>query len=311
MARSGILLVDKPSSVVSRRVVDLLSARLNTNQIGHAGTLDPNASGLFIVLIGSATKLSRFLMEGKKVYHAKLRFGISTDTYDREGRIIAEHDPSHLTLEEIRKVLEEFRGKIHQSPPPFAAVKFRGKPLYRYARKGEIIHLPPRPVMIYSLEILSWSCPDLTMEVVCSRGTYLRSLAHDIGERLGVGGHLYEIRRIESEPYHVQQAQPLDKLLMLPPDELEKEIIPVDRSLFHIPRIEVPSELEGKLKNGQILPLDFLISRIPSHLQRSDLVQLSSPRWLAIARLNHSVSELFQLSGKVIPYRYERVIAKQ
>lgn len=307
----GILLVDKPQGMLSREVVDRLGARLRVRRIGHAGTLDPNATGLFLVLVGHATKLSRFLMEGRKGYRATIRLGMATDTYDREGRVIATADCSGVTLEAIRKELEHFRGMILQSPPPFAAVKHQGMRLYKYARKGELIRLPPRQVTIYSLEILSWSNPDLVIAVQCSKGTYLRSLAHDLGERLGVYAHLYEIRRTESEPYHVQQATPWSLLETLTLPELCTRIIPVDRALPHLPRVELPAEGDLYLRYGKPIPLSLLLPRLPGDLQRGAYLQVLSPRWLAILRLLHPSSLLLsRAEGVGYPFRYERILPR-
>lgn len=309
-AGNGVLLVDKPIGVFSREIVNRLGEILGTRRVGHAGTLDPNATGLFIVLVGSATKLSRFFMEGRKSYRATIRFGITTDTYDSEGKVIKEVDPSGLDIDKIRTALHEFRGMIQQSPPPFAAVKLRGKRLYCYARKGEIIRLPPRPITIYSLNILSWFNPYLKIEVTCSKGTYLRSLAHDLGQFLGVGAHLYEIRRFESEPFHVQQAAPFQELLKLNREELRKKIIPVDQALYHLPCITLTAAEDDKIKNGKPLPPELILSRLPKDLERGALFRLLSPNWLAIMRLNRSAREILQGMDKRSPFSYERVIPR-
>lgn len=204
---AGIFLVDKPEGPTSFRIVQQIRRALQIKKVGHTGTLDPFASGLLIVCAGrAATKIIPQLMAGEKAYVATIRLGIETDTLDREGIIVAEHEVPVLDADRIEACLQGFRGPQLQAPPAFSAVKHKGKPLYQYARKGIVIEKEARPITIHALDCLSWSREEMVVGVRCSKGTYIRTLAADIGKALGCGAHLTALRRTANGLFRIEDA---------------------------------------------------------------------------------------------------------
>lgn len=210
---NGIIVIDKPVGLTSHDVVQRVRRWAGQRRVGHLGTLDPLATGVLPLALGEATKLSQLLTHGRKAYAGKIQLGIERTTYDREGEITAEFAGPWPERDKVVSALESFRGEIEQVPPPYSAVKQGGEAAYRKARKGEEVHLDPRRVTIYELELISYTPPFLELVVECSAGTYLRSIAHDLGVFLGTGGHLYELCRTRSGPFSLDQAFTLDVLL--------------------------------------------------------------------------------------------------
>ena len=207
---NGILVVDKPSGPTSHDICQYFKRRLGVKKVGHAGTLDPLASGVLILLIDGATKLQSVFMGKEKEYEFTIRLGIATDTYDSEGKIVREAPVPSDALEQIQNILQEFRGEILQTPPAYSALKKNGKPLYKLAREGKEVKPEPRKITIYSIEVIKsdtgYLVPYVTLKVRCSSGTYVRSIAHDIGQKLGCGAHIIALRRLRSEPFGVEDA---------------------------------------------------------------------------------------------------------
>jgi tRNA pseudouridine55 synthase len=195
-AISGILVVDKPVGLTSHDVVDIIRRGTNIRRAGHTGTLDPRASGVLVVLIGPAVRLSEFVSASDKRYQAILRLGYSTDTYDAEGRF-TQQAPGlvNVTEEQFNEVLQRFVGEIEQTPPAYSAVKVHGRKAYEMAREGEEVELAPRKINVFHLEVLEWAPPEVVIDVHCSSGTYVRSLANDVGNALGCGAYLVGLRR--------------------------------------------------------------------------------------------------------------------
>lgn len=209
----AVFLVDKPKGPTSHDVVRTVRRATDVKKVGHAGTLDPMATGLLLVLVSRpATRLQEAFMELPKTYEGTVRFGETTRSHDAETEIIDRRDPSSVTLEAIRDVLPTFQGTIEQIPPMYSAVKVEGERLYKKARRGETVDRPPRQVSIYALEVTEWEPPELSFRVECSKGTYIRSLARDFGETLGVGGHLVSLRRRAIGSFSVSEAWSLDAL---------------------------------------------------------------------------------------------------
>jgi tRNA pseudouridine55 synthase len=206
-----MFLVDKPKGITSSRVVERIKRKFNV-KTGHTGTLDPLATGLLVVLTGKFTKNASLFLKLDKAYEVKAVLGIETDTFDSEGRVLRRTD-DQLTREELEKVLKEFSGNIWQTPPPYSAKKITGRKAYQLARKGISVEIPPKKVSISSLELKEFQFPYFTIACEVSSGFYVRSLAHDIGEKLGVGATVVEVRRTRVGPYHVEQARPLDEIL--------------------------------------------------------------------------------------------------
>jgi tRNA pseudouridine55 synthase len=211
----GFLLIDKPEGPTSHDIVDQLRRILDLRRIGHAGTLDPFASGLLILGIGKATRLLEYIGKLDKTYSFELILGSTSDTYDRTGNIQPETDsipPEHLNINFIRDVLKEYTGEQKQAPPLFSAIKYQGKKLYEYARKGEKIEIQPRNVVVYSLSLLSYQYPRIFLEAHVSKGTYIRSLGHEIGKRLGTGAYVQTLRRTAIGALEVSDAVSLEEI---------------------------------------------------------------------------------------------------
>jgi tRNA pseudouridine55 synthase len=209
----GFLNIDKPGGMTSHDVVAKVRRGLQMKKVGHAGTLDPMATGVLIVCLGGATRLSEYVMQSSKRYRARLRFGMTTDTYDADGEVQLVRDATHISRDDVYSALNPFLGNIQQIPPMYSAIKQAGRKLYDLARAGETVDRQPRAVRIDSLELVDWSPPECTLDVTCSAGTYIRSLAYDLGEALGVGAHLTGLVRLASGSFKLENAVSLDNLL--------------------------------------------------------------------------------------------------
>src|SRR6266850_5521766 len=223
----GVLLVDKPTGMTSHDVVDRVRRHFGFKKVGHCGTLDPAATGLLILVLERATKLQDRLMSDDKAYEGTMILGVSTDSQDADGEVIAEKPVPPLTAEDIEGVLAKFRGDIQQIPPMVSAVKHQGTPLYKLARKGKTVEREPRHVHIYDFRLLKLELPRVHFRVACTKGTYVRTLCHDIGETLDCGAHLAELRRTRSGKFDVKDAKPLAELLQLKREQLRPLVIPI------------------------------------------------------------------------------------
>jgi tRNA pseudouridine55 synthase len=208
---SGVLVIDKPIGYTSHDIVQIVRRGTHIRRAGHTGTLDPRASGVLVVLLGPAVRLSEYVSASKKRYQAVIQLGANTDTYDAEG-VITDTFDVHVTEDEFEAALENFVGEIEQVPPPYSAVKVRGRKAYDMARKGETVELDPRNVTVYSMDLLEWAPPEVVVDVFCSSGTYVRSLAFDLGAQLGCGAHLVGLRRTKSGQFTLRNAIPLQTL---------------------------------------------------------------------------------------------------
>ncbi|HNX90633.1 MAG TPA: tRNA pseudouridine(55) synthase TruB [Candidatus Omnitrophota bacterium] len=220
----GILLVDKEKGMTSHDVVHHIRKRFGIKKVGHAGTLDPNATGLLVILLGGYTRRSADLMGQEKEYFAVMKFGEKTDTGDSDGKVI-ESFPVNVSKDDIIRVMDMFRGEIEQVPPMFSAKKHKGKKLYDLARKGIEVERPPVRVVIKEIEIVNFDIPFVEFRVVCSKGTYIRQLADDIGQRLGCGAHLVELRRSRSGDFSVENAVSMDAIRAMDGEKLNESIL--------------------------------------------------------------------------------------
>ncbi|MDX1522559.1 MAG: tRNA pseudouridine(55) synthase TruB, partial [Anaerolineae bacterium] len=209
---SGLLNINKPQGLTSHDVVARIRKLSGQRKVGHTGTLDPLATGVLLVCLGQATRLIEYVQAGRKKYRGTIRFGQSTDTLDADGQFIDQRDPSHLTEAQLQAILPQFQGEIEQIPPVFSALKKAGQPLYKMARAGQTVELAPRPVVIEALEWVTWQPPDLTLDITCSPGTYIRSLARDLGQMAGTGAHLLSLTRTENGGRSITDAVTLDQL---------------------------------------------------------------------------------------------------
>lgn len=223
----GVLLVDKPTDHTSHDVIARLRGKLKMKRIGHAGTLDPMATGVLVVLVGKATRASQYLMSLDKEYSGTIKLGAVTNTQDAEGEVLETRPVPPLTEAEVRAMAQSFVGDQYQTPPMFSAIKIDGVPLYKMARKGEEIEREPRFVRVSSFEITRFASPEIDFVLRCSKGTYVRTIAHDLGAKLGCGGHLTALRRTATGKFVVAQCLTLDQIQALTLPEIEKRLIPM------------------------------------------------------------------------------------
>ena len=225
-ALDGAILIDKPVGPTSHDVVDAIRRRFQIKKVGHCGTLDPNATGLLIIVLGRGTKLSEKLMGDDKVYEGTIKFGETTDSYDADGELTASLPVPTLTLEQLNEEAAKFIGDQMQMPPMVSAIKKNGVPLYKLARKGIEVEREPRLIHIYNFRFTEYAEPLGKFRVACTKGTYVRSIAHDLGQKLGCGAHLATLRRSVSGKFDVADATKLDDVMNLTGTELEKKVLP-------------------------------------------------------------------------------------
>jgi tRNA pseudouridine55 synthase len=253
---NGFLVVDKPAGMTSHDVVNAVRRMAGTRRVGHAGTLDPAATGVLVLALGAATRLVQFIDGSDKTYRATLRLGETTTTYDADGDVV-ERRPVTVSKADIEAVLADFRGAIDQIPPMYSAVKVQGRKLYKLARQGKEIERASRPVTIHRLDVLEWTLPDLTIEVVCSAGTYIRSLAHDLGQTLGCGAHLIALTRTAAGEFRLEDAYPLEALRALAQDgRLAEALLPPETALTALLVLTLTPEQVQAVRFGQMVTLD-------------------------------------------------------
>lgn len=258
MTIDGILNLDKPRGKTSFEMVALVRRLSGERRVGHAGTLDPEATGVLPICLGQATRLIEFLAEKSKLYQAEIEFGLATDTYDATGKVVKIGDASSLTREQVEQAVASFSGFIEQKPPKYSAIKYRGVPLYRWTRHGVEVPQKPRLVELSRLDIVNWQLPTITLEVECSKGTYIRSLAHDLGDRLGCGAHLKNLRRLRCGPFHISDAISVSKL-----EEAFSQgnwfslMQPMDVAVLHLPAVTLDAEAEKAVLSGRSLSLNL------------------------------------------------------
>jgi len=243
----GALLLDKPVGLSSNRALQEAKKRLGAKKAGHGGTLDPLASGLLVILLGEATKFAGPMLDADKAYVASVKLGVRTDTADAEGTVL-ETRPVRISDSEVEETLSRFRGSIEQIPPMHSALKRDGVPLYKLARKGETVERKPRRVEIRELELLARKDDVLDLRVRCTKGTYVRTLAEDIGAALGTGAHLAALRRTGCGRFHVADAVTLEALD-------RRHVLPLEALLADLPRAELDAAAEARLRNGQPLKI--------------------------------------------------------
>jgi tRNA pseudouridine55 synthase len=264
---SGIFIIDKPSDITSARTVALLKNLTGAKKAGHAGTLDPFATGILICCLNEATKISGFFLEGDKKYRAKLRLGISTDTQDFTGKILSTCNEFNFSSEDISAVFKKYTGDIEQIPPIYSALKHKGVPLYRLARKGTPVQKPARTVRINYLIPLVINLPEILFEVSCSGGTYIRTICSDIGKDLGCGGHLKELRRIESSGFSVSESSTMAELEELARHgNMKSRIVKMSDALKNIPGFIADDALIKKISYGNAITDKDISSDYPSGL---------------------------------------------
>lgn len=273
---SGVLVVDKPIGLTSHDVVQVIRRGTGIRRAGHTGTLDPRASGVLVILIGPAVRLSEYVSASDKRYQATIRLGSSTDTYDSEGTITSSASVDDITEDYFNEVLQHFVGEIEQVPPPYSAVKVQGRKAYDMAREGEEFELTPRIINVYSLEILEWALPEVVIDVYCSSGTYVRSLANDLGKELGTGAHLVGLRRTKSGRFTLRDAVPLRRLQeAFDAGNWYRFLIPAAEAMADWPMVELDADQVELVRHGHRVPADPDMKGLARGVsQQGDLVAL-------------------------------------
>ncbi|HSA96635.1 MAG TPA: tRNA pseudouridine(55) synthase TruB [Acidobacteriota bacterium] len=285
MPLDGLLVIDKPAGPTSHDVVQTVRKALNTRRVGHGGTLDPDATGVLLVAVGQATRFFPFLAKEAKSYDGRIRLGFSTDTYDASGRPDSEESPDRPSPERLAAAMKSFEGEILQTPPRFSAKKRGGRPVYELARAGEAVSLEPVPVTVTKFALLAYDPPDVAFEAECSTGTYIRSLAHDLGRLLGCGAHIRTLRRTAVGPYVLANAVPLDVFEQeAGRGQAEGRFLPVEKLLPGEPAVIVRLEAESRVGHGSVIGTEALEGA--AFPREAPLIRLfsRSGRLLALAR---------------------------
>lgn len=270
---NGIILVDKPQNWTSHDVVGKLRGILHERRIGHSGTLDPLATGLLVVFVGRATRAVEFAEADSKEYIAGLRLGITTDTQDITGNVLRETQ-QNVTENELKSVISEFLGDIQQIPPMYSAIKVDGKKLYELARKGESVERKPRNVSISKIEICDMDGEDYILDVCCSKGTYIRTLCNDIGEKLGCGACMSSLRRVKAGAFSIEDAHTIEEIQVSP----ERYVLPVDTLFAEYPKLTVNAVCEKKLRCGSIVKCSAQKGTYRVHSENGEFLLLGKVR---------------------------------
>lgn len=272
----GIFLLDKGQGISSNGIMQRVKRLFQANKAGHTGALDPLATGMLPICLGEATKFSQFLLDADKRYQVTAKLGERTDTSDADGEVVESREVN-VTEEQIHKALENFRGDIMQVPTMFSALKHEGKPLYEYARQGITIDRPARPITIFELKFLSYDAPYLTLEVHCSKGTYVRTLVDDLGELLGCGAHVTMLRRLSVTPFPTEKMMTLEELEALAQDQdfekLDQLLLPMDTAVSSLPELYLTAEQTTDIGFGRRVKFD-------NEQQLSGQVRIFSPEKL-------------------------------
>ena len=258
---TGIIVIDKPTGRSSNHVLQQVKRLFDAKKAGHTGSLDPLATGVLPICLGEATKLSAYLLDGDKRYHVTCQLGVITDTGDADGEVLEQLSIPNLTQQQLRDVIEQFRGKQGQVPPMYSALKHKGQPLYNLARQGIEVERKSREVTIYDIELISFTADSFTLDVSCSKGTYIRTLVGDISHVLGTGGHVTMLRRMESAGYEITKAISIEQLETVAEQGiavLDKQLLPSEEALPDWPSITIDDQQISALRHGQTIQvLDY------------------------------------------------------
>ena len=290
----GLILVDKEKGLSSHDIISKLRNIFQIKKIGHFGTLDPMATGLMLVAIERATKLFPFLSKLNKVYLASIRLGYSTDTYDATGNPSSQINSNYPSKKNLLGALTKMEGDLLQVPPPFSAKKYKGKPLYSFARKNIEINLPPSKIFIHYIDLLSYKPPMVDVTIKCSSGTYVRSIAHDLGQSLGCGAHLFKLKRTEVGPYKLSNSFSLEQIeILFHENKFVKFIIPLERLLPQFPKLILNETGTNMAKNGNFIFPENILKITSSEIiinsnseDKENIFRLFSPegKLLALAK---------------------------
>jgi len=261
----GVLNINKPKDLTSMDIVRTIKRVTGVRKIGHAGTLDPLATGVLPICLGQATRIMEDILNKKKIYRTNIHFGVTTNTYDLEGEILSNKDVNNtIDCNTIKSEITKFIGEIDQIPPMYSALRIKGQRLYELARKGIILDLKPRKVKVYSIKILKWNSPFLTLDIACGKGFYVRSFAHDLGEVLGCGAHINSLTRLQNGIFSLESSINIEQFK----DRVENDnwtnlLYSIDTVLDDLPKITVQYDVEKIIKNGNILPDNIYENNVP------------------------------------------------
>lgn len=283
---NGILLINKAQGFSSNAVLQRVKYLLGACKAGHTGSLDPLATGMLPICFGEATKLSQYLLDADKVYTATGRLGIKTSSADAMGEVIAEVKDFDISIDQLNRVLSEFTGKIKQIPSMFSALKHQGTPLYKLARKGLEIDREPRDIIIYDLKLIQFNGCEFQVKVRCSKGTYIRNLIEDIGERLGVGAHVIQLHRNYTAGFSSNSMIAVDTLAEMTLQERRSLLLPMESAIAHLPRVSLSTEQAQQLYFGQTIKLQPLVHSLGIvQLYENDLRFLGLGEWMSTGEL--------------------------
>ena len=310
MNLSGVLVVNKPLAMTSHDVIDRLRKILHTRRIGHAGTLDPNAEGILLACVNNATKVAQFLTEHDKEYEAVIKLGTSTDTYDGNGKIIKTEKDLKINPERIKEAILSFKGKIWQIPPLYSAIKYKGKKLYQYARAKEKVDRKKREVEIKDIKIQSINIPYVELKIKCSKGTYVRSLAHDLGEKLGCGAYLYSLRRTQVGPFRLNKALSLESISEAQSEgRIQEILVAIEEALSHLPSVVVKEGFAQRVQHG--VPLESAsVMSTEGGFDQNQIISLKDGqrKIIAIGKALSSAKNFVNLNYEDKLFEYIRVL---
>ena len=286
---NGILNINKPGGITSMDVVRAVKRLTHVKRVGHAGTLDPIATGVLPICLGQATRLMEHMVDGRKIYRGELTLGAATDSYDADGEVTATADASGVTRAQVEALLPLFTGTLEQLPPMFSALKHEGQRLYDLARAGVEVERPPREVVVHHLALTGWDPPKLTIEAECGRGFYMRTLAHDIGQALGCGAHLSALTRVRAGAFDLEEAIGLSELETGADEGMWRAMLqPPDAAVADLDTLEVEPAAERHLRNGQPVNLRS-VAMYAEHAERRRVYSMDG-RFLAVVRFNRAQS---------------------
>ena len=289
---SGIVVLDKANGLSSNAALQEVKRLYEANKAGHAGSLDPLATGVLPVCLGEATKVSQFLLDSDKRYRTRIKLGIRTDTGDSEGSIIERNEGISVSRKAVERALTKFKGEVEQVPPMHSAIKMNGVPLYKLARKGITVEREPRLVTLYQICLVEFVNSELELEISCSKGTYIRTIADDLGQELGCGAHVIELRRTQAGVFTEKDSISAEELALEKEnrglDKIDQFLIPMDRAIQDLPEVNLPSITASHVKNGQAV--------LVRHLPKNGLVRMyEDEQFIGIGSIDDD--------GKVAPRR--------
>ncbi|QZO77093.1 tRNA pseudouridine(55) synthase TruB [Helcococcus kunzii] len=289
--KTGILVVNKSESLTSHDVVSILRRKLNIKRIGHTGTLDPMATGVLPICIGNSTRISSYIMEQGKSYIAELKFGTSTTTYDSTGDVVDKSDNTLFSEKQINDALASFKGEIEQYPPKYSAIKVDGKKLYEYARQGQDVEIKPRKIKIYDIKLISIKDETCVIEIDCSKGTYIRSLIHDLGLKLNSFAHMTDFVRNRVGKFYLKDALDISKIDEYNLSEIESRIIDMEDALYNLNKIDIKDDVFIRLINGQKLNINSLTFN-GKYLENDDIIVSVNNKFIGIGKVKNNILKM-------------------